>query len=320
MGEYPQFLLMRDAVKDDAELIAISGVDSVDLTFSSDEEMERAHRQFVSGWMFGSFGLKPALGRLLTQSDDLKPKAHPFAVLSYDYWSQRFGGDRNVIGRKFQMGNDVYEIVGIAPQGFTVIRLSLPADLRVLAFVILVSAGATLLFGLLPALRASSTNPAVPMKRSDNPRSRRSLMYGLIGTQVAFCFVIHFAADGFVTTWQRLSHQPTGFSSDRVLTLETVAKHPQPVEFWFQAADHLRDLNGVESVAPADVPLLDDSTSNGFVATDGKVPSPILALFLGVCPGWLQTMKIPLLEGRDLRRNDTAPGNAMVKRKLCVSA
>ncbi len=494
-GEYPQFLLMREAVKDDAELIATSGVESVDLTFSSDEEMERAHRQFVSGWMFGSFGLKPALGRLLTQSDDLKPKAHPFAVLSYDYWSQRFGGDRNVIGHKFQIGNDVYEIVGVAPQGFTgtepgtftdiflpnsmyegvthddwswfrtfiqikpggskarvrerlqsiwtgvqterakgftgwpaerrqrylqqqvtlqpaaaglslmqhtyhialvsvgvivglvfliaclnlanlltaqaaarsremalrvsigagkarliqlVIvesallaalatgagalfawwsapfivgrinppdnpaRLDLPADLRVLAFVMLLSVGATLLFGLLPALRASSTNPAAAMKGGDNPRSRRWLMFGLIAAQVAFCFVVHFAADAFVTTWQRLSHQPTGFSSDRILTLETVAKHQQPVEFWYQAADHLRDLNGVESVALADVPLLGDSTSNGFVATEGKSPSPILALFLGVSPGWLQTMKIPLLEGRDFRRNDTAPGSAIV--------
>ncbi len=494
-GEYPQFLLMREAVKDDAELIATSGVESVDLTFSSDEEMERAHRQFVSGWMFGSFGLKPALGRLLTQSDDLKPKAHPFAVLSYDYWSQRFGGDRNVIGHKFQIGNDVYEIVGVAPQGFTgtepgtftdiflpnsmyegvthddwswfrtfiqikpggskarvrerlqsiwtavqterakgftgwpaerrqrylqqqvtlqpaaaglslmqhtyhialvsvgvivglvfliaclnlanlltaqaaarsremalrvsigagkarliqlVIvesallaalataagalfawwsapfivgrinppdnpaRLELPADLRVLAFVMLLSVGATLLFGLLPALRASSTNPAAAMKGGDNPRSRRWLMFGLIAAQVAFCFVVHFAADAFVTTWQRLSHQPTGFSSDRILTLETVAKHQQPVEFWYQAADHLRDLNGVESVALADVPLLGDSTSNGFVATEGKSPSPILALFLGVSPGWLQTMKIPLLEGRDFRRNDTAPGSAIV--------
>ncbi|MBV9224740.1 MAG: ABC transporter permease, partial [Acidobacteriaceae bacterium] len=105
-GEYPQFQLMREAVGADAELMAISGVESVDLTFRSDQEMERAHRQFVSGWMFSSFGLKAALGRLLTQSDDVQYKAHPFAVLSHSYWSRRFGSDRNVIGVKFRMGND----------------------------------------------------------------------------------------------------------------------------------------------------------------------------------------------------------------------
>jgi putative ABC transport system permease protein len=494
-GEYPQFTLMREAVKADAELIAASGVDYVDLTFGSDVEMERAHRQFVSGWMFSSFGLTPVLGRLLTQNDDLKPKAKPFAVLSYDYWSQRFGRDPGVVGRRFQLGNDVYEIVGVAPAGFTgtepgtftdvflpntmyegathddwswfrtfiqmnpggsqtrvreqlqaiwttvqterakgftswpaerrakyleqevmlqpagaglssvqhsyriallsigvivglvlliaclnvanlltaqaaarsremalrvsigagksrlvqlVIvesallaslatgagalfawwsapfivarinppdnpaRLNLPADWRILVFLTVLSAGATLLFGLLPALRASSTNPAIAIKGGDNPRSRRWLMYALIAAQVAFCFVVHFAADAFVTTLRRLSNQPTGFSSDRLLTLETIAKHDQPVEFWFQAADHLRELSGIENVAIADVALFGGSTSNGFVSTDGKLPSPVLALFLSVSPGWLQTMRIPLLQGRDLRRNDTAPGRAIV--------
>ena len=118
-NEYPQFRLMRARVKDGAELIAASWVDRTDLTFASDNEMEKAHRQFVSGWMFSSFGLKPALGRLLSESDDLKPKAHAYAVLSYDYWTQRFGRDPKVTGKTFQMGNDQYEIIGVAPEGFT---------------------------------------------------------------------------------------------------------------------------------------------------------------------------------------------------------
>ena len=494
-GEYPQFLLMRKAVKAEAELMAASDAGRMDLTFGSDADMERAHVQFVSGWMFSAFGLKPALGRLLAESDDLKPKAKPYAVLSYDYWSQRFGRDPSVIGRQFQLRNDLYQIIGVAPPGFTgtepgtftdiflpctmfegathddwswfrtfiqmkpggsptrvrdrmqaiwttvqterskaftswpaerrakylqqqivlepaaaglssmqhtyrvallsigvivglvlliaclnlanlltaqaaarsremalrvsigagksrliqlVIvesallaalatgagalfawwsapfivarinppdnpaRLSLPADWQVLAFLTALSAGATLLFGLLPALRASSTNPALALKGGNDPHSRQWLMYGLIATQVAFCFVVHFGADAFVTTLRRLSNQPTGFSSERILTLETVAKQKQPVEFWFQAADHLRELSGVESVAIADAALFGGSTSNGFVSTGGNAPSPVLALFLGVSPGWLETMKIPLLEGRDLRRSDMAQNNALV--------
>jgi hypothetical protein len=43
--------------------------------------------QYVSGWMFGSFGLRPFLGRLFTENDDRKPGAHPYAVLSHDYWT-----------------------------------------------------------------------------------------------------------------------------------------------------------------------------------------------------------------------------------------
>ena len=117
--EYPMFRQMRAAVKDDAELLAISYANRTDLTYGSDQEMEKAYRQYVSGWMFGSFGLRPALGRLLTEDDDLKPGAHPYAVLSYDYWSRRFGRDPKIIGRTFRMGNDLFQIVGVADQRFT---------------------------------------------------------------------------------------------------------------------------------------------------------------------------------------------------------
>jgi putative ABC transport system permease protein len=89
--EYPMFRLMRDAVKDQAELLAISFSNRTDLTYGSDEHMEKAYLQYVSGWMFGSFGLRPAVGRLLNENDDRKPGAHPYAVLSYDYWTRRFG-------------------------------------------------------------------------------------------------------------------------------------------------------------------------------------------------------------------------------------
>ncbi len=81
--------------------------------------MEKAYRQYVSGWMFSSFGLRPAAGRLFTESDDSKPGAHPYAVLSYDYWTSRFGRDPKVIGRTFRIGNDLYEIVGVGPERFT---------------------------------------------------------------------------------------------------------------------------------------------------------------------------------------------------------
>lgn len=60
---YPAFQLMRDAVKDRAELIAVSYAERTDLTYRSDQETEKAYVQYVSGRMFGLFGLRPALYR-----------------------------------------------------------------------------------------------------------------------------------------------------------------------------------------------------------------------------------------------------------------
>src|SRR5215472_3165228 len=116
---YPMFRQMRSAVLDQAESIAVSYADSIELTYGSDQEMERAYRQFVSGWMFPSFGLRPAAGRLLTGNDDLTPGAHPVAVLSLDYWTRRFARDPKTIGRTFRIGDDLYQIVGVVEGGFT---------------------------------------------------------------------------------------------------------------------------------------------------------------------------------------------------------
>jgi predicted permease len=117
--EYPMFRQMRAQVKDQAELIAASSADHIDLTYGSDQETEKAYQQYVSGWMFQSFGIRSALGRVFTENDDLTPGAHPYAVLSYDYWKRRFAEDPKVVGRTFRTGNEVYQIVGVAEGPFT---------------------------------------------------------------------------------------------------------------------------------------------------------------------------------------------------------
>jgi len=116
---YPAFRRMRDAVKDQAELIAISSNLTVELTYRSEQEMEKANLAYVSGGMFDSFGLRPVIGRLLSASDDLTPGAYPYAVLSHDYWARRFGKDPNVVGRTFRMDHTVYQIVGVVQAPFT---------------------------------------------------------------------------------------------------------------------------------------------------------------------------------------------------------
>lgn len=129
---YPMFRRMRAAVKDQAESFAISMYNGpTDLTYGSDEEMERVNFQYVSGWMFGGFGLQPAAGRMLTEDDDSPSGAHPYAVLSYDYWAHRFGRNPSIVGRSFRMGNDLFEIVGVAQKGFTGTETGLATDVFV---------------------------------------------------------------------------------------------------------------------------------------------------------------------------------------------
>ena len=497
--EYPLFVQMRAAVKDQAELIAISYSDRTDLTYGSDAEMEKAYRQYVSGWMFNTFGLRPAAGRLFTESDDLKPGAHPYAVLSYDYWTSRFGRDSKVIGRTFRMGDDLYEIVGVGPERFTgtepgtvidiflptmmhagvthsdwswfrtfvklkpgvaaepvrerltapfqaiqeerakgfigvpkqrvedflhqrlllepaaagvsgmqedyrtslealgvlvalvlliacanvanlmtaqaaarsremalrvsigagrarlvqlvlvegawlailaatlggvfawwsapfvvsminppgnPVRLFLPADWRVLGFGLLLTVGVMMLFGLAPALRASAVKPVSALKGGGDPHSQRRLMHALVAVQAAFCFLVLFVVGLFVATFERLSNQPTGFSADRLLALETVARPAQSPVYWEQMVDNLRAVPGVETVALASWPLLSGVGSFGYVSANGAPPSNVLVHFLNVSPGWIGAMKIPLLDGRDFRPGDTSLGVAIVNEEF----
>jgi hypothetical protein len=82
-------------------------------------EPERVRRQFLSGNVFPAFGLRPAAGRLLMPDDDRVPGGHPVAVISYDFWVRRFGGDPAIVGKPVRIGGEPYEIVGVGPKGFT---------------------------------------------------------------------------------------------------------------------------------------------------------------------------------------------------------
>jgi predicted permease len=117
--DYPTFRRHRKTVGDRADLMVVGMSARQDAAFGSSDETEKLYQQYVSGNVFGVFGLQPALGRLLAPHDDLTPGAHPVAVLSYDYWTRRFGRDTKVIGSKFRLGSARYEIVGVAPKGFT---------------------------------------------------------------------------------------------------------------------------------------------------------------------------------------------------------
>lgn len=161
-------------------------------------------------------------------------------------------------------------------------------------------------------LRASAVKPASALKGGEAPRSRRRLMRTLVAVQAAFCFLVLFVAGLFVATFDRLSNQPTGFSAERILILDTVAGRALPQAFWDQGIERLQALPGVERVALAGSPLLRGSGMSTLVSIDGARPTEPPACFLSVSPGWTDTMKILFVGGRDFRSGDAFPGAAIV--------
>ena len=191
-------------------------------------------------------------------------------------------------------------------------HLILPADWRVLGFGVALVAGVMLLFGLVPAVRASAVKPVSALKGGDDPHARRRLMHGMIAAQVAFCFLVVFVAGLFVATFHRLADRPIGFDPTRLMLLETMAPKGRPPEAWAQVADSLRALPGVRGVAESGWPMLSTESWTGEIAVSGGPPSNDWGSFLSVSPGWFETMRMRLIAGRDFRPGDSFPGAAIV--------
>ncbi|HUO51419.1 MAG TPA: ABC transporter permease, partial [Gemmatimonadaceae bacterium] len=72
----------------------------------------------VSGTYFPVLGVRPAAGRLLTPDDDKVVGANFVAVLGYDYWQAKLGGDPSVVGSPITINGKAYTVAGVAPAGF----------------------------------------------------------------------------------------------------------------------------------------------------------------------------------------------------------
>ena len=74
--------------------------------------------QLVSGTYFPTLGVRPLMGRLLTDDDDRTEGNHPVAVVSYAWWNRALSRDPDVLSRKLKLGNTIFDIVGVAPPEF----------------------------------------------------------------------------------------------------------------------------------------------------------------------------------------------------------
>jgi putative ABC transport system permease protein len=67
--------------------------------------------------LFSTLGVSPIAGRVFTQDED-HPNTPGVAVISYQFWQQRFAGSANTIGAVIRLNEQPYTIVGVMPQGF----------------------------------------------------------------------------------------------------------------------------------------------------------------------------------------------------------
>jgi predicted permease len=94
-------------------------------------QTERVPGELVSGTYFQVLGVRAALGRVILPDDD-KTRADGFvAVLSCDYWRNRFGSDPSVLGRRVTINNYPFTIIGVSQAGFDGLDIGAVASVRV---------------------------------------------------------------------------------------------------------------------------------------------------------------------------------------------
>jgi len=116
---YPGY---RDFQRKNKVFSDVAAIDSILFTthgrVASAENLEKVSVELVSGTFFQTLGVNAAIGRTLTDADDVHPGAHPIAVANYAWWKRRLGKAPSVLGTPVTIGKTTYSIVGVTPPQF----------------------------------------------------------------------------------------------------------------------------------------------------------------------------------------------------------
>jgi putative ABC transport system permease protein len=190
--------------------------------------------------------------------------------------------------------------------------LDLQIDWRVAACSLALGAATMLLFGLLPALRASSVSPdRVLRAESSRHSARTALLRPVVAFQVGFSFAVLFAGGLLLATFRNLVSVDPGFSKTGIAIFQ-VDRHKllKPAEERAAALDLLdqtRRLPGVLGAGASGFALFSGSGWDNDIRIPGRPPETTTPYLLEVSPGFFQAMGIRLLAGRDLAPGDTEP-------------
>jgi len=190
-------------------------------------------------------------------------------------------------------------------------------DIRVLLFTFGISIFAALLFGSMPAWRATNVNPNESLKQggSSAMSSDRRLRNFLVVSEVVIAVVLLVAAGLLIRSLHRLQQVQPGFQVANVLTMFvslSQARYPtgQTVERFYRNTIHkIESLPGIEGAAlVTGLPVHGDGfgmffSIRGQTAEAGS-KRPV-ARFQMISPGYFSTMGIPLLRGRSFTEQDS---------------
>ncbi len=112
---YPDFIDLREQA---AALAEVAGYKYQMFTLNRGDAGVRAFGLLVSANYFDVMGVRAFRGRTFLPEEDADFDGHPVAVLSFDFWHNRWGGDPNVVGSTVYVSRQPYTVVGIAPESF----------------------------------------------------------------------------------------------------------------------------------------------------------------------------------------------------------
>jgi predicted permease len=207
-------------------------------------------------------------------------------------------------------------LLALVPSGTQPLLITAHPDLRILAFTTGLAFATGIVFGLLPALRASRPDPWTTLKDTVGSIAGTGgslfLRKGLVTAQVALSFLLLFGAGLFVRSLQNLKTTDTGVALENLVTFQLSPAlsgytELRAVQFNQQLLERLRLAPGVKSAAMAAVPILAGNEWDSSTSVEGHQPADgedMQAFMNALSPGYFETMRIPILEGRDFRQSD----------------
>ena len=202
-------------------------------------------------------------------------------------------------------------LLSLLPEDVAVIAPDLSIDRRVLLFTLAVSLGAGMLFGLAPALRASS--PDVLSALKDVGAYRRSrLRSAFVVAQVALSMILLASAALFLRSLAESSGADPGFDPSGVLDvplnldLRRYDETTGPL-FYQRLVAELERLPGVRSVSLARVvPLGGSNIETSFLLQEDAPDARRMTYLNTVGTRYFETLRIPLVRGREFTDADRA--------------
>jgi predicted permease len=188
--------------------------------------------------------------------------------------------------------------------------LDLHLNGTVFGFLAGVCALTTLLFGTVPALRASAVSPNVALKADGARHSAgRGLVRPLVAAQVGFSFVVLFVAGLLLLSFYKLAGLDPGFAKDGLVVVDVQTPglrrgEQTPHRVWVEVVDAARRLPGVRAASLSGFGLFSGSGWTNNIRVPGRDIDAFEPYYLGVSPGFFETMGLRLVDGRDFERSD----------------